>query len=117
MRTTPSVVAASGYPLYVTDTNHSNALTHAIISGLRIRQGMKIIGPNTFGVVNLHLPLNASFTPEFSGVKKGGISLVSQSGGMSHLMGFLSIQNKVGLSKIIGLGIAVMSILQKWWNI
>ena len=66
--------------------------------------GIKIIGPNTFGVVNLHLPLNASFTPEFSWVDKGGISLVSQSGGMSHLIAFLSLQNKVGLSKIIGLG-------------
>jgi acetate---CoA ligase (ADP-forming) subunit alpha len=66
--------------------------------------GIKIIGPNTFGIVNLHLPLNASFTPEFSGVDTGGISLVSQSGGMSHLIAFLSLQNKVGLSKIIGLG-------------
>jgi len=66
--------------------------------------GIKIIGPNTFGIVNLHLPLNASFTPEFSWVDKGGISLVSQSGGMSHLIAFLSLQNRVGLSKIIGLG-------------
>jgi len=65
---------------------------------------IKIIGPNTFGIVNLHLPLNASFTPEFSFVEKGGISFVSQSGGMSHLMAFLSLQDKVGFSKIIGLG-------------
>ena len=74
------------------------------ITELAIPSGIKIIGPNTFGIVNLHLPLNASFTPEFSLVEKGGISLVSQSGGMSHLMAFLSLQNKVGLSKIIGLG-------------
>jgi acyl-CoA synthetase (NDP forming) len=74
------------------------------ITGLANQYGIKIIGPNTFGIVNLHLPINASFTPEFSLVEKGGISFVSQSGGMSHLMGFLSIQNKVGLSKIIGLG-------------
>ena len=74
------------------------------ITGLADQYGIKIIGPNTFGIVNLHLPINASFTPEFSLVEKGGISFVSQSGGMSHLMGFLSIQNKVGLSKIIGLG-------------
>jgi acetyl-CoA synthetase (ADP-forming) len=66
--------------------------------------GIKIIGPNTFGIANLHLPLNASFTPEFSLVKKGGISFVSQSGGMSHLMAFLSMRNQVGMSKIIGLG-------------
>ena len=74
------------------------------ITELASQSDIKIIGPNTFGIVNLHLPLNASFTPEFSLVDKGGISLVSQSGGMSHLMAFLSLQNKVGLSKIIGLG-------------
>ena len=74
------------------------------IAELASPSGIKIIGPNTFGIVNLHLPLNASFTPEFSWVEKGGISLVSQSGGMSHLIAFLSLQNKVGLSKIIGLG-------------
>jgi acetyl-CoA synthetase (ADP-forming) len=74
------------------------------IKELADQYGIKIIGPNTFGIVNLHLPLNASFTPEFSLVEKGGISFVSQSGGMSHLMGFLSLQDKVGFSKIIGLG-------------
>ena len=74
------------------------------ITELAYSSGIKIIGPNTFGIVNLHLPLNASFTPEFSWVDKGGISLVSQSGGMSHLIAFLSLQSKVGLSKIIGLG-------------
>lgn len=68
------------------------------------RFGIKIIGPNTFGIVNLHLPLNASFTPEFSKVQKGGIGFVSQSGGMSHLFGFLSMKHQVGLSKIVGLG-------------
>jgi acyl-CoA synthetase (NDP forming) len=74
------------------------------ITELADQSGIKVIGPNTFGIVNLHLPLNASFTPEFSLVEKGGISFVSQSGGMSHLMAFLSLQDKVGFSKIIGLG-------------
>jgi len=41
-----AVVAGCGYPLHVTDTNHSNKLVHKIISGLRIRQGMKIIAPS-----------------------------------------------------------------------
>jgi len=74
------------------------------ITDLATQSGIRIIGPNTFGIVNLHLPLNASFTPEFSWMKKGGISLVSQSGGMSHLMAFLSLQDKIGFSKIAGLG-------------
>jgi len=80
------------------------AMLQKEITELAHQSGIKIIGPNTFGIVDLHLPLNASFTPEFSLVEKGGISFVSQSGGMSHLMAFLSLQNKVGFSKIIGLG-------------
>ena len=74
------------------------------ITELANRYGIKVIGPNTFGVVNLHLPMNASFTPEFSAVDKGGIAFVSQSGGMSHLTGFLAMRSQTGFSKIIGLG-------------
>ena len=74
------------------------------IAQLADQSGIKVIGPNTFGVVNLHLPINASFTPEFSRVDKGKIAFVSQSGGMSHLTAFLSMRNDVGFSKIIGLG-------------
>ncbi len=66
--------------------------------------GMSIIGPNTFGMINLHHQLNASFTPQFSQLKKGRVSLLSQSGGMSHLLGFLAMSENVGMSKIIGLG-------------
>ncbi len=74
------------------------------ITDLADRSGIPVIGPNTFGIINLHHPLNASFTPEFSSVRKGKISLISQSGGMSHLMAFLSMEHRIGLSKIVGLG-------------
>ena len=65
---------------------------------------LPVIGPNTFGIVNLHLSLNASFTPEFSWLQRGGVSLVSQSGGISHLMGFMAMERHTGMSKIVGLG-------------
>ena len=63
-----------------------------------------VIGPNTFGIINLHRSLNASFTPEFSMLQRGGISVVSQSGGMSHLLAFMGMRQQAGMSKIIGLG-------------
>jgi len=63
-----------------------------------------VIGPNTFGMINFHANLNASFTPEFSLLKKGKIALVSQSGGISHLLGFLAMRADAKFSKIIGLG-------------
>jgi KDO2-lipid IV(A) lauroyltransferase len=41
-----ALVARRGYPLHVTDTNHSNELTHRIITDLRVRQGMTVISPD-----------------------------------------------------------------------
>jgi acyl-CoA synthetase (NDP forming) len=74
------------------------------VAGFANRAGIPVIGPNTFGMINLHHDLNASFTPEFSRLRKGGISLVSQSGGMSHLIAFMAMRQHAGMCKIIGLG-------------
>ena len=68
------------------------------------RGGIKIIGPNTFGMVNVHARLNASFTPVFSRLKPGPISVISQSGGVSHLIAYQAIDEGVGLGKVVGLG-------------
>ena len=65
---------------------------------------LPIIGPNTFGFVNRTFGVNASFTPEFSLMKKGGVALISQSGGICHLCGFLAIQQRMGVSKVMSLG-------------
>jgi len=77
---------------------------HEEIEAIANRAGIQVIGPNTFGMINFHADLNASFTPEFSRLKKGAIALVSQSGGISHLLGFMGMRMDVSFSKIIGLG-------------
>ncbi len=65
---------------------------------------LPIIGPNTFGFINLTFGVNASFTPEFSLMKKGGVALISQSGGICHLCGFMAIKQRMGVSKLMSLG-------------
>ena len=65
---------------------------------------LPIIGPNTFGFVNRTFGVNASFTPEFSMLEKGGVALISQSGGMCHLCGFLAMEQRMGVSKLMSLG-------------
>jgi acyl-CoA synthetase (NDP forming) len=77
---------------------------HGEVAAIANRAGIPVIGPNTFGMINFHADLNASFTPEFSRLKKGAIALVSQSGGISHLLGFMAMRMDVGFSKIVGLG-------------
>jgi acyl-CoA synthetase (NDP forming) len=84
--------------------DESGAALQEEMATIANRADLKVIGPNTFGFVNLHANLNASFTPEFSLTPKGDISLVSQSGGFCHLMAPLAMQERVGMSKIIGLG-------------
>lgn len=74
------------------------------LADLANRAGIPVIGPNTFGIVNLHQDLNASFTPELSWLDRGGVALVSQSGGVSHLLAFLAMKFKIPISKVIGLG-------------
>ena len=66
--------------------------------------GLPVIGPNTFGYVNLTLGINVSFTSEFTQIEKGGVALISQSGGMCHLCGFLAIEQRVAMSKLMSLG-------------
>jgi acyl-CoA synthetase (NDP forming) len=68
------------------------------------RYDIPVIGPNTFGYVNLTSAVNASFTSEFSRIEKGGVALISQSGGVCHLCGFLAIEQRVGMSKLMSLG-------------
>jgi acyl-CoA synthetase (NDP forming) len=80
------------------------AVLHREVAAAAEGAQIPVIGPNTFGMINFHRSLNASFTPEFSSLKKGGVTLVSQSGGMSHLLGFLAMRQDLGFSKIVGLG-------------
>ncbi len=82
----------------------AGAVLHEEISQIVNDAGISVIGPNTFGMVNLCASLNASFTPEFSQLEPGNVALVSQSGGISHLLGFLAMRDGVGFSKIVGLG-------------
>ena len=77
---------------------------HEEVAAIANRARIPVIGPNTFGMINFYVDLNASFTPEFSRLTKGSIALVSQSGGISHLLGFMAMRTDVGFSKIIGLG-------------
>ncbi len=63
-----------------------------------------IIGPNTFGFVNITDGVNASFTYEFSLIKNGGVTLISQSGGFCHLCGFLAMEERMGMAKLMSLG-------------
>ena len=84
--------------------NKDGASLEREIASIANDAGIKIIGPNTFGMVNMAAKLNASFTPTFSHLKPGTISMLGQSGGVCHLVAFQAIDENVGMNKVVGLG-------------
>ncbi len=66
------------------------------------KYGMRILGPNIFGVVYTPDKLNATFGP--TDVMPGNLALISQSGALGiALMGW-TILEKVGLSAVVSIG-------------
>ncbi|MFC1947291.1 acetate--CoA ligase family protein [Chloroflexota bacterium] len=66
--------------------------------------GIKIIGPNTMGLINTKANLNATFSPGLGLGKTGNVSVVSQSGGMCVYLVNALTDNNIGVGKVIGLG-------------
>jgi len=69
------------------------------------KYGIRVIGPNCIGVICTHSGLCTSFNPmrpQF--LKKGNISLIAQSGGVSTQAAYAFSEEHVGFSKIISVG-------------
>jgi acyl-CoA synthetase (NDP forming) len=74
------------------------------LTGLRMEYGIRILGPNTIlGVVNTVNGLNTTFERDVM-PKKGGISVVSQSGGVGALLLDLACFYDIGISKFAFMG-------------
>jgi acetyl-CoA synthetase (ADP-forming) len=68
------------------------------------RYGIKIVGPNCVGALNLPFGLNATFGAPLSHMKRGRVSLVSQSGGTGSAILTTMMDNNVGVSKFVSIG-------------
>jgi acetyl-CoA synthetase (ADP-forming) len=68
------------------------------------RLGIKIVGPNCVGALNLPYGLNATFGSPLSMMKRGRVSLISQSGGTGSAILTTMMDNNVGVSKFISIG-------------
>ncbi|HIH44121.1 MAG TPA: acetyl-CoA synthetase [Candidatus Methanoperedenaceae archaeon] len=64
--------------------------------------GMRMIGPNTLGIVNERASLNASIIGRLP--RQGGISFITQSGTLGLALADWAIDMGLGLSKIISTG-------------
>ncbi len=81
--------------------NNSNGLRQALLDAARPHL-LRVIGPNTIGVLAPHQHLNASFA--HMGAAAGGLALLSQSGAIvSSVMDWAAAEG-IGFSHILSLG-------------
>ena len=68
------------------------------------RAKIRIIGPNSVGILNTHAGLNTTFEPSLNDVCKGNIAIVSQSGGVCAFLLHAMIDQDLGVSLTMSLG-------------
>lgn len=109
--TVPGVVAdcgVAGVPVAVVVSGgfaetgpYGVALQHEL-SRIAAATGVRILGPNCFGVINTAVGLNGSLAMGLPG--RGGISLVTQSGAYGMAAFSRSVDEGLGFAKIVALG-------------
>jgi acyl-CoA synthetase (NDP forming) len=92
-----AIVLASGYA----ETGAQGAQRQAEL--LEAAGSMRLLGPNTIGLVNLtdRITLSASGALETGGLRAGGIGVVSQSGGILGALLSRAAASGIGLSKLV----------------
>jgi len=66
--------------------------------------GIRLLGPNTVGFVNLDIGLTAGFNPLVKNLKSGSIAVVSQSGAMNVILCTVIQTQDLGVSIGVGIG-------------
>ena len=106
-QTVPALVAELGEKgtrtvvVMTAGLTRSNGLLQALLDAARPHL-LRVIGPNTIGVLAPHQRLNASFT--HMGAAVGGLALLSQSGAIvSSVIDWAAAEN-IGFSHILSLG-------------
>lgn len=95
--TTAAIVLASGFG----ETGDEGASRQAAL--MQATGQMRILGPNTIGLVNLtdRIILSASAALEMSGLEAGSVALVSQSGGILGSILSRGAARGIGFSKLV----------------
>ncbi len=74
------------------------------VHGLLQQYGLRLVGPNGLGLMNMELGLALPFAQVNPVPQKGGISIVAQSGGVAtHLLAWMTREG-LGLNKFLSLG-------------
>jgi acyl-CoA synthetase (NDP forming) len=74
------------------------------LSDLLKKTGLRVVGPNCEGLLNIQKKMFLSFSSMFRTLKPGPVSMISHSGGLCGIVSRRLMQYGVGMSKIISAG-------------
>ncbi|MFH0749233.1 MAG: acetate--CoA ligase family protein [Candidatus Bathyarchaeota archaeon] len=92
------IVISSGFK----ESGGEGARLEKQIVDLCKQYNVRLLGPNCLGLVDTHLPVNASFAATMP--LKGNIAFVSQSGALGTAILDWTLRQKIGLSKFVSIG-------------
>ncbi|MDD5338374.1 MAG: acetate--CoA ligase family protein [Dehalococcoidales bacterium] len=90
------IIIASGFSEVGNNAEERKIVDYAL------EHGMRILGPNVFGIYSSVSSLNATFGP--SDVKPGNVSVITQSGAVGIGMMGKTVTQNIGLATIISVG-------------
>ncbi len=92
------IVVTAGF----SETGDAGALLEKELVSTARKYGMRMIGPNTLGIVNEPARLNASIIGRLP--RPGSISFITQSGSLGLALAEWTIDTEIGLCKVISTG-------------
>ncbi|MDA1325823.1 MAG: acetate--CoA ligase family protein [Proteobacteria bacterium] len=96
-----AVIVAEGFADAATDEGRAR---QARLAGIARDYGMVLSGPNSMGLIGLKAGLGAAFTTLPEGLATGGVSLVSQSGGLLNATIELGHNRTIGFNYLLSGG-------------
>ena len=96
------VPAAAIISAGLTDATPEGARLLRQVGRIAREQGIRLLGPNSMGVIRPALGMNATFT--LAAVNPGTVALVSQSGGLASAILDWAVADGVGFSSVLSLG-------------
>ncbi|UCG56932.1 MAG: acetate--CoA ligase family protein [Phycisphaerales bacterium] len=97
-RTKAIVVVTAGFG----ELGAAGTEMQSFIARLCADSGVRLLGPNCLGVINTDHRMNASFSKRMP--KRGGISVLSQSGAVCTAMLDWAVARGLGLAKVVSIG-------------
>jgi acyl-CoA synthetase (NDP forming) len=94
------VVESAGF----SELNDTGQSLEAEVRAALQQYGMRLVGPNGLGLVNLEIGLALPFAQIGSRIRRGRISIIAQSGGVAtHMLAWMTKEG-LGLNKFLSLG-------------